>query len=29
VDRWFSEAIDRGLGDLYHPVISRVIDPGS
>ncbi len=25
VDRWFAEAIDRGLGELYHPVISRVI----
>ena len=25
VDQWFAEAIDKGLGEQYHPVISRLI----
>lgn len=25
VDDWFGQAIDHGFGDLYHPVISRLI----
>lgn len=25
VDDWFGQAIDQGFGDLYHPVISRLI----
>jgi 3-hydroxyisobutyrate dehydrogenase-like beta-hydroxyacid dehydrogenase len=25
VDQWFAQAIDQGLGEQYHPVISRLI----
>jgi len=25
VDEWFQQAIDSGLGEKYHPVISRLI----
>ncbi len=29
VDQWFSEAIEAGLGEQYHPVISRLMVPAT